>query len=376
MAVVSLKQLMEAGVHFGHTTRRWNPKMKPYIYAAKSGMYILDLKKTAEKLTEAYQALTEIVKDGGQVLLVGTKKQAQEVVKEAALKTSQYYVTERWLGGTLTNFKTISSRITYLKSLYKQVEDGTLEKLSKKEQINVHREIAKLEKNLLGFLEMKKLPNALFVVDPVKEQNAVKEANKLGIPVFAIVDTNCDPTNVDYVIPANDDAVRSIKLVVDVLTNAIIEGQGGEVISLYNEADDQDINLDEVMSEKKEERQEKKEKPFKKHEKPFKKEFKKEQKQEVKEEVKPEVVQEVKKEEVKPEVKEEVKVEAKKAPKIDLGSTIILKKENHSKKTTISKKEILEAKTLAELKEIAKEKELKGYSKLNKAELVEELVKL
>lgn len=229
MAVVSMKQLLESGVHFGHATRRWNPKMAPYIFTARQGIHIIDLKKTAEEIEKSYKALFDIVSEGGKVLFVGTKKQAQEAVKEEALRTGHYYVDQRWLGGTLTNFKTIRRRIKRLTDLYKMEEEGIFEKLPKKEVLDLLHERARLEKFLGGIKEMKKVPEAIFIVDPRKERNAILEARKLNIPVFGIVDTNCDPEDVDYIIPANDDAIRAVKLVAWVMGNAIIEAQGGVV---------------------------------------------------------------------------------------------------------------------------------------------------
>ena len=240
-SVVSMKQLLESGVHFGHTTRRWNPKMAKYIFTARNGIYIIDLQKTANQIEKAYVALLNIVKDGGKVLFVGTKKQAQEAVKEEAERSGQYYVNQRWLGGTLTNFKTIRKRINKLQSLYKMEEDGEFAKLTKKEVAALIAEREKLEKFLGGIKEMKKLPDALFIVDPRKEHNAILEARKLNIPVFGIVDTNCDPDDVDYVIPANDDAIRAVKLVTYVMGNAIIEANGG-VVEKFEEPENVNIN--------------------------------------------------------------------------------------------------------------------------------------
>jgi len=235
MAVVSMKQLLESGVHFGHATRRWNPKMAPYIFTSRNGIYIIDLKKTAEEIEKSYAALVEIVKDGGKVLFIGTKKQAQEAVKEEAIRTGQFYVDQRWLGGTLTNFKTIRRRIKRLHDLYKLEEDGTFEKLPKKEVQQLKHERERLEKFLGGIKDMKKVPEAIFIVDPRKERNAILEARKLGIAVFGIVDTNCDPDDVDYIIPANDDAIRAVKLIASVMGNAVIEGQGGIVEKIDDE---------------------------------------------------------------------------------------------------------------------------------------------
>ena len=245
-SVVSMKQLLESGVHFGHATRRWNPKMAKYIFTARNGIYIIDLQKTANEIEKAYVALLNIVKEGGKVLFVGTKKQAQEAVKEEATRTEQYYVNQRWLGGTLTNFKTIRKRIKRLQDLYKMEEDGDFEKLTKKEVAQLIAEREKLEKFLGGIKEMKKLPDALFIVDPRKEHNAILEARKLNIPVFGIVDTNCDPDDVDYVIPANDDAIRAVKLVTWVMGNAVIEANGGVV----EKFDDENVNLNEEMNDK------------------------------------------------------------------------------------------------------------------------------
>jgi small subunit ribosomal protein S2 len=253
MSVVSMKELLESGVHFGHATRRWNPKMARYIYTARNGIYIIDLQKTANEIEKAYQVLNGIVANGGKVLFVGTKKQAQEAVKEEAIRCGHYYVDQRWLGGTLTNFKTIRRRIKRLKDLYKMEEDGTFNLLPKKEVAQLKHEREKLEKNLGGIKEMTKVPDALFIVDPRKEHNAILEARKLNIPVFGIVDTNCDPDDVDYVIPANDDAIRAVKLVAHVMTNAIIEAQGGTV----ERFDDEVINIDEEMNKTEEAKEEK-----------------------------------------------------------------------------------------------------------------------
>ena len=240
-SVVSMKQLLESGVHFGHATRRWNPKMAKYIFTARNGIYIIDLQKTANEIEKAYAALLEIAKNEGRVLFVGTKKQAQEAVKEEAERSGQFYVNQRWLGGTLTNFKTIRKRINKLQSLYKMEEDGDFAKLTKKEVAALIAEREKLEKFLGGIKEMKQLPDALFIIDPRKEHNAILEARKLNIPVFGIVDTNCDPDDVDYVIPANDDAIRAVKLVTYVMGNAIIEANGG-VVEKFEEPENVNIN--------------------------------------------------------------------------------------------------------------------------------------
>ena len=228
MAVVSMKQLLEAGVHFGHQTRRWNPKMAPYIFTERNGIYIIDLQKTVRKLEEAYMFVRELAAKGETVLFVGTKKQAQDSVREEALRAGAHYVNARWLGGMLTNFRTIRGRIARLNQLKTMEEDGTFELLPKKEVAKLQHEIEKLEKFLGGIKDMKQLPGALFIVDPRKEKIAVAEAKKLGIPIVAIVDTNCDPDDVDYVIPGNDDAIRAIKLISSVMANAIQEGKQGQ----------------------------------------------------------------------------------------------------------------------------------------------------
>ena len=227
MAVVSMKQLLEAGVHFGHQTRRWNPKMAPYIYTERNGIYIIDLQKTVKKLEEAYAFVRDLSANGGNVLFVGTKKQAQDAIKEEATRCGGYYVNARWLGGMLTNFRTMRTRIDRLAQLRKMEEDGTFAMLPKKEVIKHQAEIEKLEKYLGGVKEMKKLPAALFIVDPRKERNAIAEARKLNIPIVAIVDTNCDPDEIDYVIPGNDDAIRAIRLIASTMANAVQEGRQG-----------------------------------------------------------------------------------------------------------------------------------------------------
>ena len=226
-----MKQLLEAGVHFGHQTRRWNPKMAPYIYTERNGIYIIDLQKTVKKLEEAYNFVRDISANGGNVLFVGTKKQAQDAIKEEAARCGGYYVNARWLGGMLTNFRTMRTRIDRLAQLRKMEEDGTFAMLPKKEVIKHQAEIEKLEKYLGGVKEMKKLPAALFIVDPRKERNAIAEARKLNIPIVAIVDTNCDPDEIDYVIPGNDDAIRAIRLIAAAMANAAIEGRQGEDVA-------------------------------------------------------------------------------------------------------------------------------------------------
>ena len=228
MAVVAMKQLLEAGVHFGHQTRRWDPKMAEYIFQARNGIHIIDLQKTSKKLDEAYDFIREQAEEGKTVLFVGTKKQAQECMKEAALKCGMFYVDQRWLGGMLTNFDTIQKRIQRLKDLETMQEDGTFDVLPKKEVILLKKEMAKLEANLGGIKEMEEIPGVIFLVDPKKEYNAIQEAKKLNIPLIGIVDTNCNPEVLDYPIPGNDDAIRAVKLITDVMANAIIEGRQGE----------------------------------------------------------------------------------------------------------------------------------------------------
>ena len=228
MSVVSMKQLLEAGVHFGHHTRRWNPKMAEYIFTERNGVYIIDLQKTVKKLEEAYKFVQEIAAEGGNILFVGTKKQASDAIKEEAERAGVNFVNVRWLGGMLTNFKTIQKSIARLNKLHQMEDDGTFDLLPKKEVISLVKEINDLERNLGGIKNMETLPSAMFVVDPRKEKNAVAEAKKLGIPVVAIVDTNCDPDEVDYVIPGNDDAIRGIKLILSVMADAVLEGRQGE----------------------------------------------------------------------------------------------------------------------------------------------------
>ena len=356
MSVVSMSYLLEAGVHFGHQTKRWNPKMKEYIYTSRDDIYIIDLNKTAEKIEEAYAALKDIAANGGKVVFVGTKKQAQEAAKEAATRTDSYYVTERWLGGTLTNFRTIRRRINRLEQIEKMRENGTFEVLPKKEVLKINKEYEKLLTYFEGIRNMKKLPDALIIVDPKKEYNAIKEARRLNIPVFGIVDTNCDPDMVDYVIPGNDDAVRSVKLLIGVLTNAIAEVNGCEIIDFISEED-----------KNKAEKTEKEEKKPKKAAK----------KEEVAEEV-AEIVEDIKekKAEVKEKVetkKEEVKAEVKKEIK-----KVKEKKEEVKEEKKAAKKEEIEdlaSLTLADLKAKAKELGIKGYSTMKKADLLETLKK-
>ena len=243
MSVVAMKQLLEAGVHFGHQTRRWDPRMAPYIFTSRNGIYIIDLQKTAKKIDEAYAVLKNIIDEGKTVIFVGTKKQAQECVKEEAERCGMYYVNQRWLGGMLTNFETIKTRVDRLKALETMETDGTFDVLPKKEVILLKKEMEKLEKNLGGIKNMNEVPGAMFVVDPKKERIAILEARKLGIPVIGLVDTNCNPEDVDYVIPGNDDAIRAIKLIVEAMANAVIESKQGE--SMVKDSDDSEETVQE-----------------------------------------------------------------------------------------------------------------------------------
>ncbi|MFS0656301.1 30S ribosomal protein S2 [Bacillus sp. 179-C3.3 HS] len=235
MSVISMKQLLEAGVHFGHQTRRWNPKMKRYIFTERNGIYIIDLQKTVKKVEEAYNFTKNLAADGGKILFVGTKKQAQDSVKEEAIRSGMFYVNQRWLGGTLTNFETIQKRIKRLKDIEKMQENGTFDVLPKKEVVQLNKELERLEKFLGGIKEMKSLPDALFIIDPRKERIAVAEARKLNIPIIGIVDTNCDPDEIDVVIPANDDAIRAVKLLTAKMADAILESKQGEEEAVVEE---------------------------------------------------------------------------------------------------------------------------------------------
>ena len=245
-SIISMKQLLEAGVHFGHQTRRWNPKMAKYIFTERNGIYIIDLQKTVKKVDEAYNFIRETAQNGGSILFVGTKKQAQEAMREEAVRCNQYYVNERWLGGMMTNFKTIQKRVARLRQLEKMEEDGTFEVLPKKEVLGLRHEMEKLNRNLGGIKEMKKLPAGLFVVDPRKEHIAVLEARKLNIPIVATVDTNCDPDEVDYVIPANDDAIRAVRLLASKMADAVLEGRQGQQTA---EAEATDVPAEETAAE-------------------------------------------------------------------------------------------------------------------------------
>ena len=328
MAVVSLSYLLEAGVHFGHQTKRWNPKMKEYIYTTRDDIYIIDLQKTMSKIEEAYAEINKIAANGGTFLFVGTKKQAQEAARENAERTNSYYVTERWLGGTLTNFRTIRSRVKRLEEIEKMEENGTFEVLPKKEVIELRKEHDKLERLLSGIRAMDKLPQAMIIVDPKKEINAIREARKLNIPIFGIVDTNSDPDDVDFVIPGNDDAVRAVKVVLGVLGNAIAEANGGEIIDYVTEDE---------------------------------KKPKKEAKEEIEEAIeKEEVVEEAKAEKTKKPAKKEEVVE-----ETPVETEVAVEE--------VEETEDLSKKTLTELKAMAKEAGMKGYSTMKKDELIASL---
>jgi len=338
MAVVSMSNLLEAGVHFGHQTKRWNPKMKEYIFGAREDIYIIDLEKTTQKLEEAYVEIKNIADNGGTFLFVGTKKQSQEVASEEAIRSNSYYVTERWLGGTLTNFRTIRRRVKRLEEIEAMETNGKFDVLPKKEVIGLKKEYEKLNKILCGIRAMDKLPNALIIVDPKKEINAIREARKLRIPVFGIVDTNCDPDDVDYVIPGNDDAVRSVKVLLGVLNNAICESRGLEMVDYVTDDEKKTGSaktMDELIKEEPIHRKDENRTPRK---------FREDRNS------KPQKYERGLKEESEPkkEIKEEVKI--KKEETIDYS-----------------------AMTLTELKSIAKERGVKSYSTMKKDELIENL---
>ncbi len=336
MTVISMNYLLEAGVHFGHQKRRWNPKMKEFIYTTRDDIYIIDLQKTVKKIEEAYSAMKEIAEAGGKVLFVGTKKQAQEAAEENALRTNNYFVNERWLGGTLTNFKTIRSRIRRMEEIENMEKDGTFEALPKKEVIQIRKEYDKLNKNLRGIREMKRLPQAMVIVDPRKEEIAIKEAHILGIPVFGVVDTNCDPDVVDYVIPGNDDAVRSVKVLIGALTNAIAEVNGNEVIDYITEEDKvKNEKIDKKVSTKKEE-----------------------------------VKTGVEEEKVQPSM-EDVKITKKEEEKVEKKEKKETKKAKEVKEETVD----YSKKTVAELKTIAASKNITLTSSMKKADIIEALTK-
>ena len=345
MAVVSMSYLLESGVHFGHQTKRWNPKMKEYIFTARDEIYIIDLQKTAKKIEEAYAALKNIAANGGKVLFVGTRKQASEAIKEEAIRSNSYYVSERWLGGTLTNFKTIRRRVRRLEEIEKMEKDGTFEVLPKKEVIKLKKEYEKLNKVLCGIRDMRRLPQALYIVDPSKEEIAIREARKLNIPVFGIVDTNCDPDMVDYVIPGNDDAIRAVRLITGVMANAIVEVNGGKMNNYIKEDGKSDENIMERALEtvkRKEDRRRFDRKPNRRfNDRNQNNRFNREQPNKVNEQPKKETV-----------AKKEVKEAKKEEKAVDLTKS-----------------------TVAELREMAKKKEIKGYSTMKKAELIEALNK-
>ena len=371
MAAVSISYLLETGVHFGHQTKRWNPKMKEYIFTSRDGIYIIDLQKTAKLIDEAYDFIKELSANGGKVLFVGTRKQASEAIVEEAKRSESYYVAERWLGGTLTNFRTIRRRVRRLEQIENMEKDGTFEKLPKKEVVKIKKEYDKLNKILCGIRDMRKLPQALFIVDPSKETIAIREARKLNIPVVGIVDTNCDPDMVDYVIPGNDDAIRAVKLITGVMANAVVEAKGGKIID-FTKADQDNSNIMEKAVESV--GRNRKNRNFRpRNDRNFRpnnnrnftprndrnftprtdNNFK--PRNEVKKPVTNEQPKTVVKEQVKTVVKEQPKPVVKEQPK-----KVVVKEDLSTKKVT-------------ELRELAKAKSLKGYSTMKKSELIDAL---
>ncbi len=360
MGIVTMKSLLEAGVHFGHQTRRWNPKMDRYIFTSRNGIHIIDLQQTTKFIDTAYKALFDIVADGGNVLFVGTKKQAQEPIQEAAERSGQFYVNQRWLGGTLTNFKTIKRSIKKLHDLYKMEQDGTFDRLPKKEVVQLRKDIARLEKFFSGIKDMRKVPQALFIIDPKKERNAILEARALDIPVFGMIDTNCDPDDLDYIIPANDDALRSINLITSVMADAVVEAQ--------NAQKSKQEEKEEVKPEPKKEVKKETKKAEPKKEEAKKEEAKKEEPVIVKVSNAPKKAEkkaEPKKAEKKAEPKQETK---KEEPKKE---TVKKQAKEQVKDSDQDLQEKLESHTVVELREMAKEHDLHNYSKLRKAELIE-----
>lgn len=350
MAVVSMNNLLEAGVHFGHQTKRWNPKMKEYIFTSRDDIYIIDLQKTAKKIEEAYSALREIAANGGKVIFVGTRKQAAEATKEEALRSGSYYVTERWLGGTLTNFRTIHKRVKRLEEIEKMEENGTFNLLPKKEVIGLKKEYDKLNNLLCGIREMDKIPQAMFIVDPSKEEIAIREARKMNIPVFGIVDTNCDPDMVDYVIPANDDAIRAVKLIIGVMANAIVEANGGKTVDYVSGK--QDENGNDIMKRAVESVKRKEERRSFDRKNAEKKNF------------------------------ERRNFDRKKFNRADNEDSKV-KDGNKNNGVSVEDKKVdtkaevksenLDGKTVTELREMAKERGIKGYSTMKKADLLDAL---